>query len=130
MKILLWVTGLFIAAVWTGGFALLTSMAAWLAGAGNQVVGAVQLVAEWPVPAWVALWLDPASLDNLRSTLTWSIDALTTYAPWLFSALGWVAPLLWVLWGLGMFLLMVLVLVGHVLLGRVPTEPRHSTPTA
>ena len=130
MKILLWVAGLFMAAVWTAGFALLTSMAGWLAGAGNQVVGAVQSVAEWPVPAWAALWLAPTSLDSLRAVLTWSIDAITTYAPWLFSVLGWVAPLLWGVWGLGMFLLMVLVLVGHVLLGRVPIEQRHATPAA
>jgi hypothetical protein len=130
MKILLWVAGLLMAAVWTAGFALLTSMVDWLAGAGNQVVSAVQTVAEWPVPAWAALWLQPEALDSLRAALTWSIDALTTYAPWLFSALGWVAPMLWVLWGLGMFLLAVLVFVGHVLLGRVPTEQRRATPAA
>ncbi|OYT92518.1 MAG: hypothetical protein CFE43_07680 [Burkholderiales bacterium PBB3] len=120
MKILLWVTVLLLAAVWTGGIALLASLANWLAGAGGQVVGAVQTVAEWPVPGWAAVWMDPAWLDGVRAVLTWTIDASATYAPWLFAALGWIAPLLWVLWGLGMAVLLGIAGVGHVLIGRVP----------
>ncbi|OYU46706.1 MAG: hypothetical protein CFE44_00680 [Burkholderiales bacterium PBB4] len=119
MKIMLWGVTLLLAMVWTVGVALLASVANWLAGAGDQVVGAVQMVAEWPVPAWANVWMDPAWLDAVRAMLTVSIDAVATYAPWLFSALGWVAPLLWVLWGLGMFLLLVVAAVGQVLLGRV-----------
>ena len=121
MKILLWVTVVVLGMVWTGGIALLASVANWLAGAGDQVVGAVQTVAEWPVPAWASVWLDPAWLDGVRAALTWTIDASATYAPWLFEALGWIAPLLWVLWGLGMLVLLGVAGVGHVLIGRVPT---------
>ena len=109
-----------LAAVWTAGMALCASIANWLAGAGDRVVSTVQLAAEWPVPAWAHLWLDPAWLDALRSMLTWAIDATAAYAPWLFSALGWVAPVLWAVWGLGLFLLLAAAAVGQVLLGRVP----------
>ena len=120
MKILLWATTLLLAMVWTVGIALVASVFNWLAGAGDQVVGAVQMVAEWPVPAWAAVWMDPAWLDGVRAALTWSIDSLVTYAPWAFAVLGWMAPVLWVLWGLGMFLLLVLAAVGQMLLNRVP----------
>ena len=118
MKILLWGATLLLAVIWTVGIALLASVANWLAGAGDEVVGAVKMVAEWPVPPWASVWLDPALLDSVRAALTWSIDALATYAPWLFDMVGWLAPVLWVLWGLGMFLLLVAAVVGQVLLGR------------
>lgn len=120
MAILLWALALVLALVWTGGMALMASLANWLAGAGDQVVGAVQTVAEWPLPAWAQLWMDPAWVDAVRAALTWSIDATAAYAPWLFSAVGWLAPLLWAVWGLGMFLLLVATVVGHVLLRRAP----------
>ena len=120
MKTLLWAISLLLAMVWTVGIALVASVFNWLAGAGDQVVGAVQMVAEWPVPAWAAVWMDPAWLDGVRAALTWSIDSLVTYAPWVFAVLGWMAPVLWVLWGLGMFLLLVLAAVGQMLLNRVP----------
>lgn len=120
MKILLWLTAVLLTALWTGFIALLASLANWLAGAGNQVVGAVQGVAEWPVPAWVAVGMSPAWLDALRAGLTGSIDFLVATAPWLFSVLGWIAPLLWTLWLLGMLILALVVVVALVLLGRVP----------
>ena len=124
MKFLLWGATLFVAVLWTLLVALTTSVANWLAGAGVPVVGAVQQVAEWPMPAWVALWLDPARVDGVRAMLTWTIDFVVNYAPWLFSALGWIAPLLWMLWGLGMFVLLLIAAVGQVLLGRVPPNQR------
>lgn len=124
MKFLLWGVTLFVAVLWTLLVALFASMTNWLAGAGTPVVGAAQQLAEWPVPAWVALWLDPAWLDGMRDMLTWSIDFVVNYAPSLFSALGWIAPLLWMLWGLGMFVLLAIAAVGQVLLGRVPPSQR------
>lgn len=124
MKILLWGVALFLAVVWTLCIALVASAANWLAGSSDQVVGAVQLLAEWPLPAWAALWMDPAWLDGLRDMLTWSIDFIVNHAPWLFSILAWVAPLLWILWALGMILLLALVAVALVLLGRVPPAAR------
>lgn len=120
MKIVLWVSVVVLGAVWTAGFALLASIAHWLAGAGPHVVGAVQQVAEWPVPAWVAIWASPAGMDGVRAGLTGTIDFLVLYSPWLFSLLGWVAPLLWALWGLGVLLLLGAAALGHRLLGRVP----------
>lgn len=120
MKILLWSVALVFALVWTACIALLASVANWVAGAGDQVVGAAQRVAEWSAPAWAAVWMDLAWLDGVRAALTWTIDALTHYAPWLFGALGWVAPLLWGLWVLGMLVLLAVAAVGQVLLGRVP----------
>ena len=120
MKILLWAVTLLLAAVWTASFALLASAANWLAGAGDQMVGAVQMVAEWPAPAWAEVWVAPAWLDAVRAALTWAIDATATYAPWLFSVLGWVAPVLWAVCGLGLLLLLTIAVVGHVLIGRAP----------
>ncbi len=120
MKILLWALALFLAVIWTLGIALGASVANWLAGSGDQLVGAVQMAAEWPVPAWASLWLDQAWMDSLRAIMTHSIDFVTAHMPWLFAILGWIAPILWVVWGLGMFLLLVLVAVALTLLGRMP----------
>jgi hypothetical protein len=120
MKILLWCVALFLAVLWTGCIALFASAANWLAGAGGQWVGAVQQVAEWPVPAWASYWVNAAWLDAVRVALTWSIDFLVASAPWVFSILAWIAPLLWTLWVLGMLVLALVVVVGLVLLGRVP----------
>ena len=120
MKILLWVTASLLAALWTGGIALFASAANWLASAGDQWVGAVQMVAEWPVPAWAAYWVDAAWLDTMRAALTWGIDFLVATAPWVFSMLSWIAPLLWTLWVLGILMLALVVVVASVLLGRVP----------
>ena len=119
MKILLSVTALLLATLWTGGIALFASAANWLAGAGDQWVGAVQLVAEWPVPALAAYWVDTAWLEAMRAALTWSIDSLVTTAPWVFSILSWIAPLLWTLWLLGILMLALVVVGTLVLLGRV-----------
>ena len=120
MKTVLWVTAFLLAALWTMGIALVASAAQWLAGAGDHWVGAVQLVAQWPVPAWAAFWVDAVWLDALRAALTGSLEFLVATAPWLFSVLGWIAPLLWTLWVLGMLVLALVVAVALVLLGRVP----------
>ena len=120
MKIFLWCVTFLLAAVWTASIALLAAAAQWLANAGDQVVGAVQMVAEWPVPAWAEVWMAPAWLDAVRAALTWAIDATGTYAPWLFSVLGWVAPVLWAVCGLGLLLLLVVAVVGHILITRAP----------
>lgn len=120
MKILLWISALTLAVLWTGGIALFASAAHWLAGAGDQWVGAVPRVAEWPVPTWAAYWVDTAWLDALRAALTGSIDLLLSTAPWLFSILSWIAPLLWTLWTLGMLALVLIVVVAMALLNRVP----------
>ena len=124
MKLLLWGVTLFVAVLWTLLVALTASIVNWLAGSGAPVIGAAQQVAEWPLPPWASLWIDPAMVDGLRSMLTWSIDFVVNYAPWLFSALGWIAPVLWALWGLGMVVLLLLATVGQVLLGRLKPPTR------
>lgn len=124
MKFLLWGVTLLVAVLWTLLVALTASFANWLADAGAPVLGVAQQVAEWPLPAWAALWVDPAWLDGLREMLMWSMDFVVNFAPWLFTAVGWIAPVLWVLWGLGMLALLMVAAVGQLLLTRLKPPSR------
>ena len=119
MKALLWTgTGL-VALLWTLVVAVVASLANWLVGSADQAVGGLQTMSQWPVPAWVSLWMDPALLEPIKAMVAWGMDALVTATPWLTPVLAWVAPLLWVVWAIVMLLLVVLAVGGHLLVGKL-----------
>ena len=119
MKALLWTgTGL-VALLWTLVVAVVASLANWVVGSADQAVGGLQTMSQWPVPAWVSLWMDPALLEPIKAMVAWGMDALVTATPWLTPVLAWVAPLLWVVWAIVMLLLVVLAVGGHLLVGKL-----------
>lgn len=127
MKIAVWVVFFLLLGFWTGGTLLLTELTGWgaqqLLTGGAASTGAA--VAQWPVPAWMSIWVDAAWIQAAQSSLTWALTTFDGALPFVGSAVGWIVPLMWVVWGLGALLLLVLAGFAHVLIGRLqPNQPQ------
>jgi len=108
MKMTLWATFGVLAVLWTLGALILVELAQW----GAQVIAsgaAVELgrsAAQWPAPAWLAVWLDPAAIKLAQESLLAGFEAFRSALPWVGSAVGWLVPLVWISWGIGVALLL------------------------
>lgn len=124
MKWLLWGVVALAALFWTGLVAVGAQISEWLAAtvASGQAVEVARGAADWPVPAWLALWVDPAWVALLQQawadSLTWLSDLLPATAGVAGTVLGWVGPLLWLVWALGLGLMLLLAGGLHWLLAR------------
>lgn len=119
MKLLIWASAVVVALLWTLMIAVMASLATWLVGSADQAVGGLQAISQWPMPAWLALWGDPALLEPVKAMVAGGMDLLVTATPWLTPLLAWIAPLLWVVWALVMVLLLVIAVAGHLLVGKL-----------
>lgn len=128
MKSFVWIVfGLF-AAVWTGGAFAAAQLTTWAAGqlASGAAVDLGRAVADWPLPAWLAPWVDAAAFQAAQQVLVVALDWLRDNWPEIGSLLGWLVPVIWVLWGLGLALLLLLAGGAHWLAGRAQPQPRAS----
>ena len=126
MKTLIWT--LFAAAT------LLWTLAAWIGAslieftlpllASDPVLSSGRVLTEWPVPPWLAVWIDPAWLKAAQGGLAWTLDVLQGAGPGLRGAADIFVPVVWVAWGLGLALMSVTALVFHQISGH--TRP-HAT---
>ena len=124
MKLLLWAGIGLVAVFWTLMIAVSASLANWLAGSSDIAATKLEAIAQWPAPAWLALWLDPALLQPIKDMTAWGMNLLATATPWLTPLLDWVAPLLWVVWAVVMLMLVALAVGGHVLVGKLRAAGR------
>lgn len=128
MKTAIWLIFLVFAALWTGFVALTVQASDWLlaAMAAGQVSDVTTAATQWPVPAWLALWVDPAWVQSLQAASADMVQWLGQVLPTASGLMGWIAVLLWTGWGLGMLLLLVFAGAGHWLVGRfsASAEPR------
>lgn len=120
MKTLIWVTFAVLAALWTGFIAMSAGMVGWLlsAVADGQIGQAAQTVAQWPVPAWLALWVDVGLLESLQAQWLQAVQWLSDVLPSAGALTGWVVPLLWLVWGVVGLCLLAAAGAGHWLVGR------------
>ena len=120
MKALIWVIFLVFAGLWTGLVALAAQVTEWLlaAMAAGQVSDVATTATQWPVPAWLALWVDPAWVQGLQAASVELVQWMEQVLPSASGLMGWIGPLLWTGWGLGMVLLLVFAGAGHWLVGR------------
>jgi len=108
MKIILWTAFGVLAVLWTLGALILVELVQW----GAQVIAsgaAMELgrsAAQWPTPAWLALWLDPAAIKATQDGLLTGFEAFRSALPWLGFAVSWLVPLVWISWGIGVALLL------------------------
>ena len=126
MKLLIWILFGLLAAVWTGLALVSAELTAWLAAtvATGQVTDVAASVGQWPVPAWLALWIDPAWIEALQASWVQAMGWLGASGPTLGSVVGWLIPLIWIVWG-GVLLLMLLAAVaGHFLVSRLARPAR------
>ncbi|WP_119157145.1 hypothetical protein [Caldimonas tepidiphila] len=121
MKLLIWMVFGLLALMWTAGAFVAAEMAGWAAAvfASGEAENLGRAAAAWPVPEWVALWVDPGLLRAMQQSLLWSLDALRDALPLLGSLLGWLAPLVWIGWGLGLLLMLVLAATAQIAVGRL-----------
>ncbi len=97
-----------LAVLWTLGAVIAVELVQW----GAQVIAsgaAVELgrsAAQWPAPAWLAVWLDPAAIKLAQESLLAGFEAFRSALPWVGSAVGWLVPLVWISWGIGVALLL------------------------
>ena len=128
MKWLLWSVVALAALFWTGLVAVGAQLSHWLAAAvaSGQVVDVARSVAQWPVPAWLALWVDPAGVTQLQQvwagTFVWLSDILPATAGLAGTLLGWVAPLLRLVWAVVLGLMLLLAAGLHGLMARLPAR--------
>jgi hypothetical protein len=132
MKALVWAVFAFLAAGWTGLVALSVSVTRWLLGSGatGQAGEVATAAGQWPVPAWAAMWVDPAWVQSLQAAWLDLMQWLGQVLPSTTSLIDWVAPLMWTGWGLGMLCLLVPAVALHWLAGkfRAPTALRNALP--
>ena len=123
MKWLLWPGVALVALFWTGLVAVGAQLSDWLAAtvASGQAVDLARSATQWPVPAWLALWVDPAWVQALQAAWLGTVQWLGQVLPSGDGLMGWIAPLLWIGWGLVMLLLLVCAVAGHWLAGRLGT---------
>lgn len=115
MKIAVWLLFGAMALAWTAGAWLTAAVAQWSAQAlaSGTAEAAGRVVAAWPAPPWMALWIDPAWVKALQDLMVWSLDTAQGLLPWLGTAMGWLVPLVWVGWGFGLVVLLLLAALAH-----------------
>lgn len=126
MRLVIWSVFGLLAVLWTAGAWIAAELAQWVAqfvgtGAASQWGTAA---ATWPVPGWVALWVDPAWIQGLQSATLWTVEAMRDALPFLGSALGWVTPLVWGVWAVGAVFLVGATIVALWLAGRAGRAAR------
>ncbi len=120
MIALAWSVFAFLAVLWTAGTWIVTQFVAW----GAQVLGTGRLPqvgyepADWPLPEWLRIWMDPAWIAALQTVARDTLEAVAPMLPLAGSALGWVIPLVWFVWGLGFLGLLACAVLAHVLVRR------------
>ena len=75
MKFLIWAITGFLVLLWTGAAAMLAAAVNWLAGSiADPAIRNVPSPAQWPVPEWLAVWMPPAIIEQLRTGLAAPLD--------------------------------------------------------
>ncbi len=133
MKTLVWLLCALLVAVWTGTVVTLLALTEWVlaavsAGAGGDAGAAASAawgdavgramadLSQWPVPTWLAPWIDTAGLEALAATMLGALQWMGQVWPDVGSLMAWLTPLAWVAWGLVVLMLLALAALVHWLL--------------
>jgi hypothetical protein len=120
MKIIIWAVFGVLVVAWTLGALIVAELAQW--GAQFIASGAAtelgRSAAQWPAPAWLALWLDPVAIRSVQEGLQTGFEAFRGALPWIGSAVGWLVPVAWISWGIGVALLLAMTGGAHWLASR------------
>lgn len=120
MKLAIWGVFGLLAGLWTAGAFVVSELTQW---ASQMVVSGAahdlgQAAARWPVPSWLAFWVDPSWIQTVQAMTLWTLEAFTDAIPFIGSALGWLVPLVWVIWAVGALSLLAIAGLAHWLSGR------------
>lgn len=120
MKVLIWGLFALLALLWTGLVLVSAELIGWLATmvASGQAGDVIGNVGQWPVPAWLSVWIDPAWVQGLQATWVQLMAWLGATGPALGGVMGWLVPLMWIVWGVVMLMMLAAALAAHFLLGK------------
>jgi hypothetical protein len=132
MRKVVWIVFALFAVAWTAGAWLIGTGIQWAGGAiaSGGAVDLAAAVSHWSLPSWLVAWLDLTWLQSVQLFLVDAVESLREAWPDLGRAVAWLVPVVWVAWGFGLFVLLLLALLGHWLAGRsgggggVPPQPR------
>jgi len=129
MKLLIWTAFALLSIFWTGTALISVELTEWLASTvgTSQVSDVAASVGQWPVPAWLALWVDPAWIEAIQASWLQVMGWLGASGPAaLGSVLSWLIPLIWVVWGVVLLLMLLAATAGHFLVGRFSGPARQT----
>lgn len=120
MKLAIWGVFGLLTGLWTAGAFVVSELTQW---ASQMVVSGAahdlgQAAARWPVPSWLAFWVDPSWIQTVQAMTLWTLEAFTDAIPFIGSALGWLVPLVWLIWAVGALSLLAIAGLAHWLSGR------------
>ena len=120
MKTAIWAVFALLALCWTGMAAVSVQITDWLLAtvATDAAGAAVSASAAWPVPAWLALWVDPQAIQALQLAWADAVQWLGAVLPSAGGLAGWVSAAVWIVWGFGLLGLLALAGVLHWLVGK------------
>ena len=83
MKIFIWMAFGVLAVLWTLGALIVVELVQWGAQfiASGAATEAGRSAAQWPAPAWLALWLDPAAIKAAQEALLTGFEAFRRRPP-------------------------------------------------
>lgn len=122
MRWLIWVVFALVMLLWTAFVLVGTKLLGWAVGllaSGQDPTGVSEAVQNFPWPAWLSLWIDPAWLQQLAEAVTQSWAWLTTVLPVIATVAGWLVPLAWIFWGIVALGMLGVALGLHVVSGRL-----------
>lgn len=123
MKPLIWGVFGLLALCWTGLAAASVQVTEWLLTlvASGQATDAAVAAGQWPVPAWLATWVNPAWLTAMQGAWLGLVQWLAQVLPSAGGLMNWITPLVWITWALGMLCLLVPAIALHWISGRLKT---------
>lgn len=119
MKILIWSVFGVLMLGWSGMAWISAELAGWLVqvAASAPAGQAAQDMAQWPVPAWVALWIAPEMIEALQATWLGALEWIGAWLPSAESLSGVINVLAWGIWGVGVLCLLAIAGLAHWLVG-------------
>jgi hypothetical protein len=120
MKIALWIVFALMAALWSGTVLVSAELTGWLATtvASGQAGDAIANLGQWPLPAWIGLWIDPAWVQGMQAAWVEVMGWLGQSGPALGGVVSWLIPLIWIVWAVVMLTMLAATVAGHFLLGK------------
>ena len=119
MQIIVWGVFVFLAAIWTGGVALMVALLQGAVRLLEQGEGAdFAGVVDTPVPEWLAPWIDLLGWQEWLQGVVALLESFRAVLPAFGQLMDWVVPVAWGVWGVGLFGLSVLTLIASRLVTR------------
>ena len=127
MKTLIWSFTALLVAAWTGFVAIVHQLTGWLLGAvdAGALLGAAGTVGGLSLPslpAWLAPWIDTASLASLQAMIVSLVQWLGAVLPSGSALMAWIGPLLWVGWAMVLIPMLGVAALLHWLVGRAVSQ--------